>query len=372
MDFNGLGGLQTKLPVKRVASGGGGGANTPGYFWMGADGNVYVQGANGINSAGKWDANTAKYWSSRGFTQTPNSTGFGVMGGLRNNNTPVVSGGGGGGYSAPAKVLDEAQLRSIDALLASLDVDRGKAKEIAAKRRDANLNEKREEKKREEKKYKGKKINVLQEFAGAKTDTDMNTRTTLENLMSSLSTLGLGGSRALTRQILDAANMANRKANFTQATDNQNLDSAWNDFSAANENDLKKIQDQFGYDAGEADRQWGQARQNALIKKADIYGAADRTAERNALMDESTGLSSLISNSRFVNPSYTGKTREMATPELGDYTQSIGTYNTAGVGGGVTPAGGKAPGNLAIKAMAVNDKDLGVKKKTENDLGYGV
>ena len=44
-----------------------------GYFWRGADNKVYVQGPDGINAAGNWDANTANYWQGRGFAQTADS-----------------------------------------------------------------------------------------------------------------------------------------------------------------------------------------------------------------------------------------------------------------------------------------------------------
>ena len=282
-------------------------------------------------------------------------------------------------YSAPAKTLDTAQLTSLDALLKKLDADRRNAMAQATGRRDARRNEKEEEKEREEGKYEGKKLGALQDFAGAKTDTDLNTRNTLENLISSLSTLGLGGSRALTRQILDAANMSNRKANATQATNNRDLDSSWNDYTAGNENDMRKINDQFGFDSGEADRKYYQDKQNTLYKKAGVYGDVDDTAQRQKLMSQGDSLSSKISGSSFLNPSYTGKTREMAAPELGDYTQDIARYDTTRIAGAnqdpLTPVasdGMNSPGNLAVRAVAVNDKDLGIKKKSENDLGYGV
>ncbi len=339
-----------------------------GYFWRGADGNVYVQGEQGINRAGAWDANTANYWSGKGFIQTADSAGS-------SSRSSVASGGG---TAAPAKVLDTAQLGSLDSLIASLGSIKDQGIQKAAIKRDTSKREKEEEKKREEAKYQGKKLSTLQDFAGAKTDTDLNTRNTLENLLSSLSTLGLGGSRALTRQILDAANMSNRKANQTQATNNQGLDSAFNEYSLGNENDMKKIADQYGYDEGEANRQYLQAKQNALYKKADVYNAADKTAERDAIMNEGNSLNGMIAGAAFMNPSYTGESRAMATPDLSTYTQDIAKYDTTGIGAtsdGVTPVasdGMNAPGNLAVRAIAVNDKDLGIKKKTEADLGYGV
>lgn len=285
-------------------------------------------------------------------------------------NTAPVTGG------APAKVLDQAGLNSIDSLLESYNTIKSQGINKAGIKRDTSLKEKEEEKKREEGKYSGKKLGVLQDFAGAKTDTDLNTRNTLENLISSLSTLGLGGSRALTRQILDAANMSNRKANSTQAKDNQGLDASFNDYTVANENDVKKIEDQYGFETGEAERKYLTDKQTALYKKADIYGNGGRDAEREAVMNEGNSLNSMIAGAAFMNPAYTGETREMATPELGDYTQDIAKYDTTDIGS-VTPVGaggvpGAVPGNLAIKAIAVNDKDLGIKKRTEGELGLGV
>lgn len=296
-----------------------------------------------------------------------------------NEQRAASSGGGNGGSADLAKILDEGQLRSLDSLISSLGTMKDQAIQKAAIKRDTSLREKQEEKAREEGKYKGKKLSTLQDFSGAKTDTDLNTRNTLENLISSLSTLGLGGSRALTRQILDAANMSNRKANATQATNNRDLDSSWNEYAVGNENDIKKIQDQFGYDEGEATRKFYQDKQNALYKKADVYNAADKAAERDAVMNEGNSLNSMIAGAAFMNPQYTGEARAMATPELGTYTQDIAKYDTTGIADAnapeVTPVasdGMNAPGNLAVRAIAVNDKDLGIKKKTEDDLGYGV
>lgn len=357
------GGLVNKTGAKFAPESQGSSNKPVGYFWRGADGKVYVQGENGIHSAGVWDANTANYYGSRGFVQTPASP-TNAPSNIPNGNGVGISAGGGA-----VKSLDTAGLQSLDSLIANLDNDKSNAIRQATLRRDAAKKQKEEEKKLEEGKYQGKKLSTLQDFAGAKTDTDLNTRNTLENLVSSLSTLGLGGSRALTRQILDAANMSNRKANATQAKDNQGLDSAFNEYSAGNDNDQLKIADQYGYEAGKAEQDYLKAKQTALYKKADIYNAADDTGNRSNLMNEANGLNGMISGAAFLNPQYTGETKTMATPELGDYTQNIAKYDTTGIGAspGVAPAG-----NLAVRAIAVNDKDLGIKKKTESELGYGV
>lgn len=295
------------------------------------------------------------------------------------DSAPSDGGGGGGGYSEPAKTLDTSQIQSLDSLIKSLETMKDRGVEKAKIKRDTSLREKEEEKEREKGKYEGKKLSTLQDFGSAKTDTDINTRNTLENLISSLSTLGLGGSRALTRQLLDAANISNRKANVTQATNNRELDGSWNEYTSGYETDIDKIKDQFGYDEGEAVRKYLQDKQNALYKKADVYNAADRASERDSIMNEANSLNPKIAGADFINPRYTGQKRELATPELGDYAQDIARYDTTKIQGAnapeVTPVasdGMNTPGNLAVRAIAVNDKDLGIKKKAENDLGYGV
>ena len=352
---------------------GGGGKSSPntGVFWIGADGQVYVKGHKGTNAAGRADGNTASYWGSRGFTQIADPNAPAPTNRVTGS---TVSGGGGGGYAPAPKQLDQAQIDSLMTLLGTFDRTRDITKQQAATRRDTFLREKEEEFKKEKGKYDGKKLSTLQDFGGAVNDTDINTRDTLENLVSSLSVMGLGGSRALTRQILDAANRSNRKANETQATNNRELDSAFNEYRGGYENDKRKIADQYGFEVGKADQDWARERQNTLYKIGDVYNQADRTAEREQYMRQGNDLAAVINNSAFMNPSYTGESRVMATPDLADYSQNIAQYNTTGIGGGeVTPAGNVAnPSKLAVRAIAVNDKDLGVKKKTEGDLGYGV
>lgn len=366
--------------IYKPGGGGGGGGwgddgpkSSGGVFWLGEDGNVWVKGAGGTHSAGRWDGNTTNYWQSRGFSfiPNPNPSRRGGDGGFRGGF------GGGGGYSAPAKKLDQDQINSLNGLLGVYDAKRNTQREKARLTHDAHVNEKQEERAKEKKKYDGKKLSTMQDFGMAKNDTDINTRNTLEGLISSLSTMGVGGSRALARRILSSANRSNRQANATYAKNSQALDTAWNEFDAANRNDLAKIEDQYKYDLAEADKEWGQNRQNTLYKMADVYNAADNHGERTRLMNEGNGLNGYISNARFVNPQYTGKLNVMAAPELSSYSQDIAKYDTSAIGNDgtelINPDGTTTPGNLAIKAVAMSDKDLGVKKRIEGeDPVYGV
>lgn len=66
-----------------------------GTYWVGQNGLVYVNGANGVNSAGKADANTDKYWSSKGFNRVDDWNAN--SGGKQTAQAVDLSGGGGGG-----------------------------------------------------------------------------------------------------------------------------------------------------------------------------------------------------------------------------------------------------------------------------------
>lgn len=283
----------------------------------------------------------------------------------------TVIGGGWGG--APAKVLDQAQINSLLSRLASTDVDLNNAITQATLSRDASRKEKEEELERETGKFDTKMLGNTQDFGQNINDSELMTRETLNNLVSSMSVLGLGGSQELTRQILDASARSNREANATQARNAQDLTSAFNEFSAGNKNDMLKIEDQFNYAKGEAQKARAKERQNILQKMADTYEDGGRTADRERVMREADSLNSVISNSTFLNPQYRGETKVMATPELGQFTQETPQYQL-GVGGGVTPAGAGSASSTALgmKTAPVNEQDFGVKKKTEGGLGYGV
>lgn len=275
----------------------------------------------------------------------------------------------GGGSSAPK--LDQTRIDSLLAMLGRYDTDRAQAHTAATVKRDTAYNEKETERNKERVKYDTNKLTTLQDFGTAKTATDINTRDTLDNLRSSLATLGMGGSRELTRQILSAANRSNRQANATQARTNKELDGAWNEYEGGYQDDRQKIADQYSYDVGQADKDWAQNRQNTYYQVADVYGDANRTGDRSNYTKQGDALNDVITNATFLNPSYTGKAREMATPELADYSQDIAQYTTTGIGGQPGQPGTPA-GNVAVRAIAVNDKDLGVKKRNEGGDTYGV
>ncbi len=89
--------------------GGGGGwggsysapTSQPGTYWKGADGNVWVAGANGVNSAGRYDSNTNKYWQSRGYQLQSDPNACRSSASAPTGNQSLAIGGGGGAAPDP-------------------------------------------------------------------------------------------------------------------------------------------------------------------------------------------------------------------------------------------------------------------------------
>ena len=288
-------------------------------------------------------------------TPTPNNT--------KATNTNI---GGGGGSSKPA--LDTAKIDSLRSFISSLDQIFGKVQEEATKRREASRREKDAEKEKQKSKYDSGLVEAEQGLGETLNDNNLNTANTLENLRSAMSVLGMGGNSALTRSVLASANQSNRKANSGYAKNKQELGSAWNEYEAGYKDDINKIDDQYNHDIGEGEKSRNQNKQNALYQIADVYNTSGDTGTRANLMNEANSLNSLIANSVFTNPSYTGTTRAMATPELQDLSADVGQYKTT-LG---DAAGAPQAGNVAVKAISVNNKDLGLKKKQEGNIAYGV
>lgn len=88
-----------------------------GTFWRGADGNVWVAGSDGTNSAGKWDDNTFNYWDTQGYALQNDPTGqFNPLSGGTDTPYPRNDSTGGTGSSAAAN----SQISYIDQLLGNI------------------------------------------------------------------------------------------------------------------------------------------------------------------------------------------------------------------------------------------------------------
>lgn len=346
-----------------------GGDGLFGITWRGQNGQWYAQGNNGkvIKTGGRMS----------GLREVSDPNVRGRQAGSAPKITQEVGGQGsagggvaygGGGSTTPA--LDVAKIASLNDYLRALDNDRQKAFEKAQATWETSMNEKNREKEEQMKAYQAKLIQFEQELGEALNESNVNTADSLAALQSQLGTLGIGGEEALRRQILTNANIQNRKLNADYARNKQAQEAELNKYQAGYNDDIKKINDQRDFNRGEAEKTWGQLRKNTLNQIADVYGDANMTAERQNYMNQANSLNDLITNSAFTNPSYKGQTRAMETAQLADLAANIGTYQTQ-----VNDASGGAPSGSAmpqVRAVSVNEKDAGIKKQQEGQIGYGI
>lgn len=346
-----------------------GGDGLWGVTWKGQNGQWYAKGNNGKTIKTGARMNGLREISDpnvrgRQADSAPKITQ--EVGGQGNAGGSVAYGGGG----STTRALDVAKIASLNDYLRALDNDRQKAFEKAKATWETSMNEKNREKEEQMKAYQAKLIQFEQELGEALNESNVNTADGLAALQSQLGTLGIGGEEALRRQILTNANIQNRKLNADYARNKQAQEAEWNKYQAGYNDDIKKINDQRDFNRGEAEKTWGQLRKNTLNQIADVYGDSNMTAERQNYMNQANSLNDLITNSAFTNPSYKGQTRAMETAQLADLAANIGTYQTQ-----VNDAsGGAAQGSTMpqVRAVSVNEKDAGIKKQQEGQIGYGI
>ena len=93
-----------------------------GTYWRGSDGNVWVAGSRGVNSAGAWNGSTEAYWNNQGYTlQADPNPGRAAA-----SQVPSVNGGG-GGVSAPVYPDTTAARNATQVSLDSLGTIRDNA-----------------------------------------------------------------------------------------------------------------------------------------------------------------------------------------------------------------------------------------------------
>lgn len=346
-----------------------GGDGLWGVTWKGQNGLWYAQGNNGrvIKTGGRMDGLrevSDPNVKGRQAGSAPKITQ--EVGGQGNAGGSVAYGGGG----STGQALDTAKIASLNDYLRALDNDRQKAFEKAQATWETSMNEKNREKEEQMKAYQAKFIQFEQELGEALNESNVNTADGLAALQSQLGTLGIGGEEALRRQILTNANIQNRKLNADYARNKQAQEAELNKYQAGYNDDIKKINDQRDFNRGEAEKTWGQLRKNTFNQIADVYGDSNMTAERQNYMNQANSLNDLITNSAFTNPSYKGQTRAMETAQLADLAANVGTYQTQ-----VNDAsGGAVQGSTMpqVRAVSVNEKDAGIKKQQEGQIGYGV
>lgn len=362
-----LGGLTISNPLAITPGATSSAPKSSGYFWKGADGKVYVQGSSGINSAGSWDNNTANYWGSRGYTQTPDSpvthaataNNTAPTGNTTNTSYGGATNGGAATGSAPAIVYPD---KSNDIMINQHGLDAlGTGRDTGLSTIDAALA-----------KFNGMADDDLNtagtEYHNQSTenskDLQVNKQTALERgvqgrqgLFGTLSSLG-----ALNGTGLELANRAVQRGTNEDLTtgantyaQNQNgLDSGYDTYTRTEKRLKQQAADAADNNKKQVMNDYYKNQQTYLKNIGDDYQAEGKTDQASNYYKQSADLFPSINSS--VTPTislgYTGSA--YAAPTLSQYA---GKANNTTV---QTTPGANVPGNtFAIPGLVALNKKQG-------------
>lgn len=313
---------------------------TQGTYWIGTDGNVWVQGANGTNNAGAWDSNTDSYWTGQGYSAVtnPSVNQFGT------NEDPAqqaaydqISASRGGGTtntSADEQAYYDQQLADIDRLLGrtntaeaqglqSLQDSAAEQKRLIEEQRQKALNG-YEAQKLETDQSKERGFGQVNDFAN-------NSYRSLMRLFQGGNAGGGSAAKQLMPSLVSKSAGTRRQGVIDQAGQNYKaIDSARADAesqfgynSQYIENQRKNQERDFllgiGNQRNTLDTQKGQLQVQRAQASGQGYAQARSAADasRNSVDARQAQLDALFGT---YKPQYTARATNLQTPTLGKYT----------------------------------------------------
>lgn len=311
-------------------------AGSQGVYWRGADGNVYVKGSQGTNSAGRFDSNSNNYWQQRGYSyiNNPNSPSAGST--TVANVANGVSGGG-GSYGSSQTAAERAQyddqINYINSLLGGV----GARRDAGLGRLDASYNDAKnrmtEQQTKDMKGYDEQSLKNTQNRQKGIDQVDQFANDSYTSLQRLLQGAGAGNSSV-------ARDLVPRMVSKAAGTRRQGVIDTAGENEAAIVNARKDAEDQYRYNFQDQENQYKEQKQNflegilnqenELINKRMAaeaaraaangggYAAARAaTAQSRADLDARTAqLNSLFGQ---YAPSFTAKAMNLKTPDLAQY-----------------------------------------------------
>lgn len=245
--------------------GNGGQTGQNGVYWRGTDGNVYVKGSQGVNSAGRYDSNTDKYWFEKGYFQIQDPY---PQSGARTDESVVTRPTGGtGGNAAEAALYDQA-IQQAQAGIGTLDQQRQVGIDNVTGDYTNNLNRLLNAKNTTQQKYEGNVANTRVDNTKARSNVDFETGQRANALQRLLGSEGAGFS--------SASRVAAPYAAALEGTQQ-----------------LNQVGDAFKENMGALDTSWGDYQTNWNQSKDDLE-AQKVNQLRNVDLDVNTRRSSLL------------------------------------------------------------------------------
>lgn len=262
--------------------GNGGQTGQNGVYWRGTDGNVWVKGSQGVNSAGRYDSNTDKYWFDRGYyqIQTPNS----VLGeGTSTSTDSPIRVNGGSGNAAEAALYDQA-IQQAQAGIGTLDQQRQVGVDNVTGDYTNNLNRLLNAKNTTQQKYEGNVANTRVDNTKARSNVDFETGQRANALQRLLGSKGAGFSSA-SRVAAPYAAALEGTQQLNQVGDAfkenmGNLDESWNTYQTEWTGKKGELDEQKENQLLNVERDVNSKRQSLLLKISEL--AAQRQQALNA------------------------------------------------------------------------------------------
>jgi len=314
-----------------------------GAFWKGADGQVYVKGADGTNSAGVWDANTQNYWASRGYEQIFDPAGYdasgvnGLLGGTTQsaptNNTTGTT----------AKVFNQAAANNtqgtIDAIPGILQSLLG----TEATKYQNTQNEFNTQEKTQKDQYDQSSTTNMQNYDGNMMDSVRAGVRGLSNLMGLLRGTGVEGQA---KNLVGAQTAQDIRTGLDTRNENQTqVDTSLSSFLTELARKRKEADDTKVNNERALKREYDSQLQDLYGKMAGFYSDVNNTGEATNWMNRAGALTpSIAANSGVQVSPYDAAPVQVKAPEISAFAapkdQAIGYSQGGGqLGSGIFSLG---------------------------------
>jgi hypothetical protein len=315
-----------------------------GKFWRGTDGLVYVQGANGTNTAGKWDDNSSSYWMGQGYAMgaTPKPAGKTAdelaydkfLAAQAAANAPKYE------DTTEARRGTQSSLDSLDTILrnklaeAQAEYDSLKAEYGAEDARNAEkFNERTSA--NEGNRETQQQAALLAAANGGRG---------LNSVLASIGALGGTGRTLANRAVANEANLDIGEANRTFKTNAENLTGTYGELKMQEEKRKREAENTFEKTKQAREYDALSKRQQLHKDMADLWSRAGNSGEFSKSMGNARGLDADIM--RNSNPtgvaSYSRDALNYSAPDLEGYLAGANDMSVN------TSAGGGLPLNGAI------------------------
>lgn len=344
----------------------GGNMSRNGSIWLGEDGNVWVAGAQGVNSAGKWNDGTASYWAARGYDVQDRPKRTPVIPGVPHLDSNVApsppstapsaySGGGtnSGGAAAAAEAAQRAARqaalnntqKSIDSLGTELNVGYGNI--------DAEANAVRSRYQREaegnEKDYSTQTVNNNQSLLKNKQNALQAAAQGARGLRSTLSSIGALGGTGQTlanRAVTNAANQDIGEASETAAGNARTLDTAIGKFRDEDRARRDELEVSARNNRTALEGRVESKRQGFLQKMAELFSELGDSGSATSYLNQAGDLNNTIASKTAVAQAPIAARGAAFTPgALADYLAGTGDMTVSAEAGDATGEGA-TPGTI--------------------------